>query len=204
MGPEIEQFLSGMRKTMEQVVLPNLSDPFAQEQAGIVMATLGFLEQVHDKAFHYELLENDRYRCLLGRLLELLQRPAASAAGEVPDPEVGATLAAVRDHLDAQVLNGEMHRRPYDVLRAANETMKEQLSELVRLLPSLSPESRAAFDELLTPFSRELVTRERAWVKPLAFDARSAEVPDLAELLYRDGVLDLRESTVADLVGRAE
>ena len=86
MGPEIAQFLSGMKKTMEQVVLPNLSDRFAQEQAGIVAATLGFLEQIHDKVFHYELLENHRYKQLLGQTLTIL---ADETAGEI-----GATLAA--------------------------------------------------------------------------------------------------------------
>src|SRR5690606_2622462 len=72
MGPEMSQFLSGMKKTREQVVLPNLTDRFAQEQAGIVAATLGFLEQIHDKVFHYELLENHLYRNLLSEVIVVL------------------------------------------------------------------------------------------------------------------------------------
>lgn len=186
MGPEIAQFLSGMKKTMEQVVLPNLSDRFAQEQAGIVAATLGFLEQIHDKVFHYELLENHSYKQLLGQTLTIL---ADETAGEI-----GATLAALREQLQRDPPGSDVHLRPYDFVRGANETMKEQLCELIRLQPTLPAPLREAFDGLLRPFFRELELRERAWVKPLGFDANAAELPDIAELLYRDGRLHLPEA----------
>lgn len=186
MGPEISQFLSGMKKTMEQVVLPNLSDRFAQEQAGIVAATLGFLEQIHDKVFHYELLENHRYKQLLGAVLDLL-------AGETGG-EVGATLAVLREHLVLDPPGSDVHLRPHDFVRASNEIMKEQLCELIRLQPTLPDALRGEFDRLLRPFFRELEVRERAWVKPLGFDANAAELPDIADLLYRDGRLYLPDA----------
>lgn len=188
MGPEFAQFLSGMRKTMEQVVLPNLSDRFAQEQAGIVAATLGFLEQVHDKVFHYELLENDRYKQLLGQVLEVLGTDGL-------DGEVRVAVDAARAHRTADPPGSEVHLRPYHDLRASNETMKEQLCELIRLQPRLPDPVRKAFDELLRPFFHDLALRERSWVKPLGFDASGADLPEIDELLYSGGRLRLSDGS---------
>jgi hypothetical protein len=184
MGPEMSQFLSGMKKTMEQVVLPNLTDRFAQEQAGIVAATLGFLEQIHDKVFHYELLEHHLYRSLLGEVVALLD------GATPPGHEVAVTLAALREQL-AATAGGDVHLRPYHFLRGANETVKEHLCTLIRNQPDLPDPVRDAFDALLRPFFRELEVRERAWVKPLGFDAKADELPDIDALLYRDGRLHL-------------
>lgn len=185
MGPEISQFLAGMRKTMEQVVLPNLSDRFAQEQAGIVAATLAFLEQVHDKVFHYELLEHHLYRRLLGQLLELLSVPA------VADPEVVETLAAIQRRLAEDPPSGDIHLYRYDRLRASNESMKELLCALIRLQPALPDALRGELEGLLQPFFRDLELRERCWVKPLGFDAQAEQLPDIAEVLYREDRLRL-------------
>ncbi|HEY9414592.1 MAG TPA: hypothetical protein VIQ30_07530 [Pseudonocardia sp.] len=188
MGPEFAQFLSGMRKTMEQVVLPNLSDRFAQEQAGIVVATLGFLEQVHDKVFHYELLENDRYKHLLGQVLDVVGTEGLS-------DDVTAAADAARAHREADPPGSEVHLRPYHDLRASNETMKEQLCELIRLQPQMPDRVRKAFDELLRPFFHDLQLRERSWVKPLGFDASGADLPEIGELLYSGGRLRLADGS---------
>lgn len=183
MGPEMSQFLSGMKKTMEQVVMPNLTDRFAQEQAGIVAATLGFLEQIHDKVFHYELLENHLYKNLLGEVIALLD------GATPPQHEVAVTVAALRAQLAAG--SADVHLHPYHFVRGANETMKEHLCILIRNQPELAAPVRESFDALLRPFFRELEVRERAWVKPLGFDAKADELPDIGELLYRDGKLRL-------------
>jgi hypothetical protein len=186
MGPEMSQFLSGMKKTMEQVVLPNLTDRFAQEQAGIVAATLGFLEQIHDKVFHYELLENHLYKQLLSEVITLLD------GATPPQHEVTATLAALRAQLALDPAGGEVYLRPYHFVRGANETMKEHLCTLIRNQPELPDLARESFDALLRPFFRELEVRERAWVKPLGFDAKADELPDIEDLLYQDGKLRLQ------------
>ncbi len=185
MGPEISQFLAGMKKTVEQVVLPNLHDRFAQEQAGIVAATLAFLEQVHDKVFHYELLEQHLYGRLLRQILELLSVP------EVSDPEIVDTLAGIQRQL-AEDPRGDIHLYSYDYLRASNESMKELLCALIRQQPALPDALRTTLEaDLLQPFFRDLEQRERSWVKPLGFDAQAAQLPDIAELLYRDNRLQL-------------
>lgn len=185
MGPEISQFLSGMKKTMEQVVLPNLSDRFAQEQAGIVAATLGFLELIHDKVFHYELLENHLYKQLLGAAIALLE-------GEAPaHKEIATTLAALEQHFRLDPPGSGVHLKPCPFLRGSNEIMKEQLCALIRRQPELPPALRDSFEALLQPFLRDLETRERTWFKSLGFDSMAGGLPEIDDLLFRDGQLRL-------------
>jgi hypothetical protein len=40
MMPEIEQSLEGLQRTLQNIIMPNLTDSFAQEQASIIVATL--------------------------------------------------------------------------------------------------------------------------------------------------------------------
>jgi hypothetical protein len=173
MQPEISQFLSSMKKAIEQVVLVNLTDRFAQDQAGMIAGTLGFLQGVQDKAFHYELLENHLYRQLLADVVALLGDQAIGAQLEV---ESAAPPA---------------HLRPYRLLRGANEALREALAALIHRQGEL-PEAKAdALEALLQPFFKDLQLRERAWVGALGFDSLPDPVPDLDALLYRDGQLHL-------------
>jgi hypothetical protein len=173
MQPEISQFLSGMKKAMEQVVMANLNDRFAQDQAGMIVGTLGFLQGVQDKAFHYELLENHLYRQLLDEVVGLL--------GD----------EAVRKRLDAESVAPAAHLRPYRALRGANESLRETLAALIHRQGELPRAKSDALDALLRPFFKDLQLRERAWVKALGFDSLPDPAPDLDALLYRDGRLHL-------------
>lgn len=173
MQPEISQFLSSMKKAIEQVVLANLTDRFAQDQAGMIAATLGFLQGVQDKAFHYELLENHLYRQLLGDVVGVL--------GD----------ESVRRQLDAESAAPAAHLRPYRALRGANEALREALAALIHRQGELPEAKSDALDALLRPFFKDLQLRERAWVKALGFDSLPDPVPELDALLYRDGQLHL-------------
>lgn len=185
MGPEVAQFLSGMKKTVEQVILPSLTDRFAQEQAGMVAATLGFLAATHDKAFHYELLENHRYKQLLADAVALLERQGSLL------PAYSRIIATIREHRAIDPPGSDVHLKPFGFLRQSNETMKEQLCALIEHQSELSSGVRESFDALLQPFLNELELRERSWVKALGFDAMGDQVPSIDELLYRDGTLRL-------------
>jgi hypothetical protein len=181
MQPEISQFLSSMKKAIEQVVLVNLTDRFAQDQAGMIAGTLGFLQGVQDKAYHYELLENHLYRQLLADIVALLgEDPAASA---------------IRTQLDAESAAPPAHLRPYPSLRGANETLREQLAALIHRRGELAQPKADALDTLLQPFFKDLQLRERAWVGALGFDSLPDPLPDLDALLYRDGQLHLPTRT---------
>ena len=177
MQPEISQFLSSMKKAIEQVVLANLTDRFAQDQAGMIAGTLGVLQGVQDKAFHYELLENHLYRQLLGDLAALLADHDAAAP--------------IRAQLAAESVAPEAHLRPYRALRGANETLREQLAALIHRQAELPTATAEALDARLRPFFKDLQLRERAWVRALGFDSLPDPVPDLDALLYRDGRLHL-------------
>ena len=106
MGPEISQFLSGMKKTIEQVVMPNLTDRFAQEQAGIVAASLGFLEVIHDKALHYEVLENQLYKQLLGDIFTLFE------TSELDDKDILANIESLQKHFQTDRVEDDCALRP--------------------------------------------------------------------------------------------
>jgi hypothetical protein len=185
MQPEISQFLSGMKKSIEQVVLTNLTDRFAQEQAGMIAGTLGFLQTVQDKAFHYELLENHIYKQLLSNVLAIVTTDDAAARITVDG------VAAIQAHQKVDPPGSPVHLKPYRFLRGSNETMRELLATLIHQLYHLPPAVSARFEALLKPFFKDLQIRERAWVRALGFDNLPDPVPDLDALLYRDGQLHL-------------
>ncbi len=183
MGPEISQFLSGMKKTMEQVVMPNLTDRFAQEQAGIVAATLGFLEVIHDKALHYEVLENQLYKRLLTDALSLLEGDSNN------NSEIYATADSLREHFKKDELSDNCALRPYPFVRGSNEVMKEHLCEFIRLQTEMESTTREQFEALIRPFFKDIEIRERSWVKALGFDPEADQLPDISEVLYSDDKL---------------
>ncbi len=185
MSPEIEQFLSGMKKTIEEVVMPNLNDRFAQEQAGIVAASLGFLGLIQDKTFHYELLENQEYKRVLTDINELLNNTFSA-----PEAIIETTTKVI-DHFDKDKVDDPSHLRPYTFIRASNEVMKELLCEFIQHQPAMSPELRTAFEAIMKPFFKSIELRERSWVKALGFDPEADQQADIADLLYKNGLLNI-------------
>ena len=188
MSPEIEQFLSGMKKTIEEVVMPNLTDRFAQEQAGIVAASLGFLGLIQDKAFHYELLENQEYKRVLTDVNELLN-DSFSASESIVE-----TTTKVTEHFTSDKVDDPTHLRPYKFIRGSNEVMKELLCEFIQQQPEMSAELRTAFEALMKPFFKSIELRERSWVKALGFDPEADQQADIADLLYKDGFLNINKT----------
>ena len=187
MSPEIEQFLSGMKKTIEEVVIPNLTDRFAQEQAGIVAASLGFLGLIQDKVFHYELLENQEYKGILTAVNELLTDTFSAPKSIIE------TTAKVTEHFVADKLEDSTHLRPYKFIRGSNEVMKELLCEFIQQQPEMPTELRASFEALMKPFFKSIELRERSWVKALGFDPEAEQQADIADLLYKDGLLNIKK-----------
>jgi len=180
MTPEVEQFLSGMKKTMEEVVLPNLTDRFAQEQAGIVAATLSFLGTVHDKVFHYELFENQAYKSILQEAVTALEKTGTL------NNSIQSVIAKINRHFENDRPGDPSALRPYTFLRASNENMREFLCELIQLQPAMSADTRTRFEALMKPFFRALETRERSWVKGLGFDPEADQQADIMAILYDD------------------
>lgn len=93
MNPTVTQQLEAMKTTMERIVMPALPPDakFANEGAGLVWATLGWLIDVHESEFRYEFDEAADYRGLLRALADLgagvdqalLDEPAAGGDGDL-------------------------------------------------------------------------------------------------------------------------
>jgi len=111
MTPEPNDLLRGARRTLEDVVLPALTDAFAIEQAKTVLRVLAHLEAVIDEAFPLEAAEAADLCSFLGDA-----NPGQASYRELRDGNVKrkARLSAVVRAL-AQAPNDE-RRRALDAL----------------------------------------------------------------------------------------
>jgi hypothetical protein len=134
--PEPTDLLRGARRTLEEIVLPILSDPFAIEQAKTVLRVLAHLEAVVDEAYPLEWAEARDLEAFLG-----------AASG---DPTTTASEPASLPS--------------YRELRDDNVRRKEQVADLVRgsLRQRNDPKLLRAFDALV----RGQLERERRWTSP--------------------------------------
>jgi hypothetical protein len=145
MTPEPTDLLRGARRTIEEIVLPALSDPFAIEQANGVLRVLLHLESVIDDGYVLEWEEARDF----GRFLEI----AAGLVG-VDDEELRAAAVSAP--------SGEAPPS-YRELRDANVRRKALVTGLVRgPLRGASDAARESFDELV----RGQLARERRWTSP--------------------------------------
>jgi len=134
--PEPTDLLRGARRTLEEIVLPALSDPFAIEQAKTVLRVLAHLEAVVDDAYPLEWAEARDLEAFLA---------AASGGLRTPAPEP-ALLPSYRE------------------LRDDNVRSKERVAGLVRgaLRDRKDPALLDAFEALV----RGQLERERRWTNP--------------------------------------
>lgn len=145
MTPEPTDLLRGARRTIEEIVLPALSDPFAIEQANGVLRVLLHLESVIDDGYGLEWEEARDF----GRFL--------AAAAELAGADREQLLAAA-----ASAPSGEAPPS-YRELRDANVRRKALVAGLVRgPLRGASGAAAGSFDELV----RGQLARERRWTSP--------------------------------------
>ncbi len=78
MTPEPTDFIRGARRTLEDVVLPALDDPFAIEQLKTVLRVLIHLEAVVDDAYPLEAAEAEDLGRFLGERDDRPQAPLPS------------------------------------------------------------------------------------------------------------------------------
>lgn len=97
----IEQQLRSLQLTMERTVMPAIPPEarFAQEQAGLIWATLGWLVDVAQSEFGYELAEAADYRALLADLAALPGASSTELQALLGEPAAGADgdLVALRE-----------------------------------------------------------------------------------------------------------
>jgi hypothetical protein len=134
--PEPTDLLRGARRTLEEIVLPALDDPFAIEQAKTVLRVLAHLEAVVDDAYPLEWAEARDLQAFL-----------AAASGE---PMAAASEPA------------SLHS--YRELRDGNVRRKERVADVVR--GSLRQGNDAKLLRTFDTLVRGQLERERRWTSP--------------------------------------
>ena len=120
MTPEPTDLVRGARRTLEDVVLPALADPFAIEQAKTVVRVLVHLEAVIDEAYPLEAAEAEDLRRFLGEV-----------------GEVGGTLASYRELREGNVrrkarVSAVVRELAGTAAGAASDARRRELDELCR------------------------------------------------------------------------
>jgi len=143
MTPEPKDFLRGARRTLADVVLPALSDPFAIEQLKTVLRVLEHLEAVVDDAYPLEAAEAEDLDRFLSAVATSGARTLSPLAADKPSAMPGASYAELRE---------------------ANVARKRIVAEVIRALHG-GAESRTiagALDRLL----QKQLEREQRWTSP--------------------------------------
>jgi hypothetical protein len=143
MTPEPKDFVRGARRTLADVVLPALADPFAIEQLKTVLRVLEHLEAVIDDAYPLESVEAED----LDRFLAAVAASGDSALSPLAADKPAAVAPA-----------------PYAELRAANVARKRIVADIVRALhgEQANPELAGALHRLL----QKQLEREQRWTSP--------------------------------------
>lgn len=152
MVPTVAQQLAAVRHTIAKTIVPAL-DPdagFAQEQAGLILATLDWVLDVQASEHRYELVEHADARELLSALVALGPSGVDDAPAALEESaDVPADLAGIR----AQTLR----------LKRLSEEAFETLTAT-----SGTPGSDAAL-RLLSAQARRQLVRENAWFRMTGF-----------------------------------
>jgi hypothetical protein len=158
MVPNVSQQLAAIRHTIEKTIMPSL-DPqasFAQEQAGLILASLDWALDVLQSEHRYEEVEHAEYRDLLGSLQALASN---GAGGDLPPAEPPADLASLR-------------AATIDLKRRSQSAFEELVAQ---------PDSPAAAEarKLLGAVAERQSARERAWARMTGFPGASEPIADV-------------------------
>lgn len=150
MTPEPTDLLRGARRTLADVVLPALTDPFAIEQLKTVLRVIDHLEAVIDDAYPLEAAEAEDLRVFLAGV--------ASSS----DP----TLATLRETAmnTGETLAPQASLPSFRELRDANVRRKRVVSEVIRAMRRGSAATSTQTD--LEGLVRRQLDRERRWTNP--------------------------------------
>lgn len=165
MVPSIAQQLQSLSKALAETIIPALPEDagFAREQAGLSLATLGWLADVQAHAYRWEVAENAEYRALLQELAAL---DAGGSDGvrellATPPPPAHEALPAPED------------------LAAQNAALKEESGRLFTQLAGADGETRERATQLLSGVSQRQSTREQAWFRMTGFTGSGPGVGDV-------------------------
>lgn len=157
MMPTVAQQLAGIRNTMTKVVIPGLdpTDRFAQEQAGLIVATLNWILDVQGSEYTYEAVENAEYRALLPKL-------AATAVGSAHDAKAAELRAAAEAEAGVELPT-------LDALRASTRRFKALVDEFYSALAGDGDGGAGAARELVLEVARSQARRDQSWFRMTGF-----------------------------------
>ena len=150
MTPEPTDLLRGARRTLADVVLPALTDPFAIEQLKTVLRVIDHLEAVIDDAYPLEAAEAEDLR-------EFLAKVAHSS-----DPTLSTVRGSAMSAATTVASQGSLPS--FRELRDANVRCKRLVSEVIRAMRRGSAASSTQTD--LESLVRRQLDRERRWTSP--------------------------------------
>lgn len=159
MMPTVAQQLAGIRNTMTKVVIPGLdpTDRFAQEQAGLIVATLNWILDVQGSEYTYEAVENAEYRRTLATLADI----------EVA-PEHAARAAELRAAANSPGSAGD-NLPTLDALAAQTRRFKALIDEHYTALSAAGdPAVHEAKDAVLA-VARSGARRDQSWFRMTGF-----------------------------------
>lgn len=163
MVPTVAQQLAAIRHTLEKTVIPAL-DPqasFAQEQAGLVLASLDWALDVVESEHQYELVEHAEYRTLVAELVEL-------------GPDDGAEEA--RHALE------ETSTPPDGLALLRSDTVKlKRVAERMFVALTQTPATSGALAarRLLTASAGRQTERELSWARMTGFPGAQPSVSEV-------------------------
>jgi hypothetical protein len=155
MLPAVPELLKALKTRMAETIVPALPADavFAQEQAGLMLATLDWLVDVQAHQYQYELVENGDYLALLGALREV--RGGAGGEQGADDDEEPVASAALVD---------------LDGLRERNRRLKARVGELYAQIGAEGGPDRAEqARRRLADVARRQERRERAFYRMTGF-----------------------------------
>jgi len=152
MRPDIGDLLTGVRKTLAEVVFPTLTDPFALEQSTLILLALDHAAVRWDKAFQFCRDENTALRRVLREGAGLLKNEATAALDAV------SLITRIEDRLRVEGTEDGADRS-YTSLRDGNARLRELFVELLgaRDMPTVQRSARA--------FMKRQLERDRDWVR---------------------------------------
>ena len=175
MIPTVAQQIGAVRTTIAKVVIPALdpNDSFAAEQAGLVLACLDWVLDVHASEYPCERTEHADYRETLLTLANL-------------DPGVAVDVRALLD---------ETSTLPVDLaaLRDQGRRLKDAVARVYRLLAG-SPAGSAAHRAVAEAAARQ-AQRELAWCRFTGFPR--GDLPNIADVLVEQDREAVRSSVGA-------
>ena len=162
MTPDINQYLSSMKKALDEVVLPQLGhDAFAKEQAAIMSATLNLLLDVQSHESTYIDQEYQDICTLLGEYLDTADSTS-----------IAQSVAALpSDALELTVTDQKKTQLP--ALKAV----------LTTLITNTELKQNPDFQSRLDRYTRRQIARETAWLRKSGFIANGDNQPSIAETL---------------------